>query len=151
MGLGVSLITEIMDAMAAKIATAVTNTSFPVQVHGRYVPNPTPPCIDMLPGQPSRENELAGFGDLMGGLIFTVRARVTTADNEAGQDLLLALMDDEHAFSIAGALEEDQTLNGTAVSVDVNALTGFIPYTDAGSEGQLLGCEWLVTVVKATS
>lgn len=151
MGVGVSGLAAIMDAMEAKITAAVASASFPVQVRGRLIPNPTPPCIDIVPGQPSRENELAGFGDLMGGLVFTVRARVTTADNEAGQDLLLSFMDDEHDLSIAEALEADQTLGGLVASVDVNALTGFIPYTDPGSEGQLLGCEWQVTVVNATS
>lgn len=151
MGVRVSGLTEIMDAMEAAITTAVASAAFPVQVRGRLIVNPTPPSIDIQPGQPSRENDLAGFGDIMGGLVFTVRARVTTADNEAGQDLLLAFMDDEHDLSIAAALEADQTLGGIVNSVDVEALTGYLPYSDPGGEGQLLGCEWLVTVVNAPS
>ena len=142
---------EIMDAMEAKITAAVASAPWPIQVRGRQLLVPTPPSIDMYPGQPTREDTFAAFGDLMGALVFTVRARVISADNEAGQELLLSFMDDEHDLCIAAALEVDQTLNGLVASVDVNALTGFIPYVDVDSAGQLLGCEWQVLVVNATS
>jgi hypothetical protein len=48
-----------------------------------------------IPADPSADAQLGAFGDLVGGELITVRARVGTADTDAGQDLLLALMDDE--------------------------------------------------------
>lgn len=142
---------EIMDGMAAKITAALAGAPWPIQVRGRMIVNPTPPSIDIFPGDPSRGNDLTGFGDVMGELIFTVRARVTTADNEAGQDLMLAFMDDEHDYCIAAALEADQTLNGLAASVDASDMSGMIPFLDPGGEGSLLGCQWTVLVVNAPS
>ena len=85
-----------------------------MQVTGRLNPNPTPPSIDVYPGDPFRDTPTAGFGQVGGELLFTVRARVTTVDNIAGQNLLLRLMDDEDDISVAGTLMEDQTLNGHA-------------------------------------
>ena len=103
----------------AVVGPAVTETE--VQVTGRMNPNPTPPSIDIYPGDPFRDTPTAGFQDVGGELLFTVRARVTTIDNIAGQDLLLRLMDDEDDISVAGTLMEDQTLNGLASSVFVEA------------------------------
>ena len=115
-------------------------------------PNPTPPSIDIYPGDPFRDTPTAGFQEVGGELLFTVRARVTTVDNIAGQDLLLRLMDDEDDISVAGTLMEDQTLNGLASSVFVESQTGYTRYLEGGTEsGGLLGCEWRVRVLRVTS
>jgi hypothetical protein len=105
----------------------------------------------MYPGDPSMDQELAAFSDLVGGEQITVRARVSTADNEAGQDFLLALMDDEDPLSILLALNDDRTLNGLASDVDVRGRSGYLSFPDAGGAGLLLGCTWDVVVIKAKS
>jgi hypothetical protein len=145
---------ELMDEMAATlravVGPAVADTE--VQVTGRLNPNPTPPSIDIYPGDPFRDTPTAAFGDIGGELLFTVRARVTTVDNIAGQNLLLRLMDDQDEISVAGTLMDDQTLNGHASSVFVEGNTGYTRYLDGGAEsGGLLGCEWRVRVLRVLS
>ena len=145
------LLDELAATLLAVVGPAVVETE--VQIVGRRNFNPTPPSIDIYPGDPFRESPgIAGFGETGGELLLTVRARVSTVDNIAGQDLLLRLMDDEDAISVASTLMEDQTLNGLASSVFVEANTGYVQYIDAGQEGAAyLGCEWRVRVLRVLS
>jgi hypothetical protein len=106
---------EIMDALADQIWEAINNVlDVDVQVEPRMVLSPTPPTIDMYPADPSTDPDLRAFTDMLGGELIVVRARVQTADHEAGQDLLLALMDDEDDLSIVRAIQADPTLGGLA-------------------------------------
>lgn len=147
-----SSLIEILDEMAATLDAIVGPVALgqdAVQVVGRLNLNPTPPAIDIYPADPFRGTESASFLD-RGELFFTVRARASTADNEAGQDILLHLMDDDDPLSVAAALEDDQTLNGLAGSVKVDGPTGFQPFGDSGAHGGILiGCEWTVTILNA--
>lgn len=143
---------EIMDELADQIRDVLDDvTDVAVQVEPRIVLNPTPPVIDMYPGDPSNDPELRGFADMVGGEILTVRARVSTADHTAGQDLLLALMDDEDPLSVMLAIKDDKTLNGLAADLDVRERSGYITFIDSVSDGALLGCTWQVVVIKARS
>ncbi len=147
-------LTDLLDAVANKIAAAIA-ASFDVvsevQIVSRRNFNPTPPSIDIYPGDPFRDIQTAAFGD-RGELILTVRARVSTVDNIAGQELLLRFMDDEDDISVATALEDDQTLNGLAGSVYVEGNSGYVQYIDGGVDGAaLLGCEWRVRVIRVLS
>ncbi len=143
---------DLMDEMAAQIRNAYTSvTDVDVQVEPRLVINPTPPCIDIYPGDPSRDTESAAFDDLTGGYLFTVRARVSTADSEAGQDLLLAFMDDTNDLCLVQALEDEPTLNGLADDLSVRGVTGYVLFPDLGGDGALLGCQWTVLVLAANS
>jgi len=149
MSLG-GLMDEMAATLRAVVGPAVTDTE--VQVTGRLNPTPTPPSIDIYPGDPFRDTPAAGFQETGGELLFTVRARVTTVDNVAGQNLLLRLMDDNDDISVAVALMDDQTLNGHASSVFVESNTGYTRYLDGGAEGGgLLGCEWRVRLLRVLS
>ena len=128
------LMDEMADSLLAVVGPAVTETE--VQVVGRLNPTPTPPSIDIYPGDPFRDTPTAAFGDVGGELLFTVRARVITTDNTAGQNLLLRLMDDTDDISVAATLMEDQTLNGLASSVYVEGNTGYTRYLDGGTESR---------------
>jgi hypothetical protein len=139
---------DLMDAMADKLETALGSAVN--QVVPRLNFNPTPPSVDIYPGDPFGGNQAAGFGQ-SGEVVFTVRCRATTADHEAGQDVLLAFMDGAGTLSIAAALEADQTLDGLAGSVYVEGPSGYTVYPDSGNEGGLLGCEFRVTVLRAFS
>lgn len=142
----------IMDGLADSIRTGVADvTDVDVQIEGRMVRSPTPPCIDMYPSDPSDDQDTAAFNEMVGGELITVRARVSTADAEAGEDLLLALMDDEDPLSVWAALEADPTLGGVASSVHVRARSGYRDFPDLSGEGSYLGCLWTVVVVKAHS
>lgn len=140
-----------MDEMADTLRTAYSGLDVDIQVEPRLVLNPTPPCIDIYPADTQRGTETAGFtaSGVDGELLFTVRARVSTADSEAGQDLLLAMMDDENDLCIAVPLSSDPTLGGLTSDLFVQPGTGYGLYTlpDGGS---LLGCQFIVAVVNNT-
>lgn len=143
---------EIMDEMAEQIRDWVSLvTDVDIQVEPRLILNPTPPTIDIYPGDLARDSETAAFEDLDGGYLLTMRARVSTADNTAGQDLLLSFMDDQSTLSLPAALLDDPTLNGYASSLDVRNQTGYVIYPDSGGEGALLGCQWTVLVLAGAS
>lgn len=143
---------DIQTAIADQIRSLVDEVdNLDVQVEDRMVLNPTPPTIDIWPGDPSVDQSFASFGEPMGADIFTLRGRVSTADSRAGQDLLLALMDDEDPLSLAAALDSDQTLGGLTTSLDITNVTGFVLIPDTSSEGAHLGCLWAITVIKARS
>jgi hypothetical protein len=137
-----------MDAMADQIRGVLDDvTDVAVQVEPRWVVNPTPPCIDIYPGDPATDQDLRAFTDLMGEPLFTVRARVGLTDNVANQDLLLAFMDDTDPLSIAAALDESN-LAGLASSVDVRSMSGYVRVVEGGD---YLGCLWQVVVTRAHS
>ena len=144
---------NILDEMADQIrAAVVTVTDVDVQVEPRMVPNPTPPTIDIYPGDSPRDRDTAGFAvDDDEGWYITVRARVGTADNFAGQDLLLALMDPTNALSVGQALYDEPTLNGYATDLDIVAQTGYIAIPDLDGAATRLGCQWTVRVVPAVT
>lgn len=143
---------EIMDALADQIRDALDDvTDVAVQVEGRMILSPTPPVIDIYPADPSNDQELRAFGDMVGGELLTVRARVNTADHEAGQELLLALMDDEDPLSIVQAIYDDKTLGGIAATLDCRGRSGYVTFIDTVAEAALLGATWDVVVVKAKS
>ena len=122
-----------------------------IQIDPKLVSNPTPPCIDIFP-DPNGFLERSTFGPGGGySALFIVRARVTTADQQDGQELLLQLLDPRGPLSLWAALETDATFAGTAEDSTVEEVSGFIPYDAAGGptayNGALLGCEWRLRVV----
>lgn len=142
----------ILDEMANTIRPIVEQVAdVTVQVEPRIVLSPTPPTIDMFPSDPSNDLELAAFADDMGGELITVRVRVNTADSGAGQDLLLALMDDEDDLSVVAALNDDPTLSGLASDCAFRGRTGYVIIPDPGGEAAYLGCLFQYVVIKAKS
>ncbi len=145
-----------MDEVANTLRTSFDGAQFAgqdlgVQVEPRLVLNPSPPCIDIYPGDPPRDDDTAGFRDIAGALILTVRARVDTADHVAGQDLLIAFMDDEDELNVALPLLNNYTLNGLANGVAVEPPTGFGLYPDVSGQQSWLGCQWRVMILNFTS
>jgi hypothetical protein len=145
------MLIDVLEALAANIQTAAdadTDVEYLQAVALRNF-NPTPPSIDIYPGDPSRDSfDTAGFTEIGGELDITVRARVTTADNAAGQLLLLRFMDDEDDLCIAGILQDDQTLGGLVSSVYVDGFTGFQLHDGAADGGPLMGAAWHVRVLR---
>lgn len=143
---------QLMEEMADQIRDAVSSvTDVDVQVEPRMVLNPTPPTIDIYPGDSARDQFSAAFDDIDGGYFFTVRARVNTADTEAGQDLLLAFMDDTNDLCLAQALYDDKTLNGYASSVDVRDVSGYRLFEHPSGEGAYLGFQFTALVLAGQS
>ena len=92
-----------------------------------------------------------GFGNGGADLFFTVRARVTTADSVAGQQLLYQMLEPE--TGVGAALTADQTLGGVVDSLYIGeegspGVSGLREYVeDVAVNGRLLGCEWRVRVL----
>jgi hypothetical protein len=148
----VATLAQLLTALADQIRDSLDDvTDVAVQVEDRMVISPSAPCVDVYPADPSADEQLGAFGDLIGGELITVRARVGTADTDAGQDLLLALMDDEDPLSILQAINDDRTLGGWAQDTHFRGRSGYTLFPDSGGEGVLLGCLWAVVAIKAQS
>ncbi len=145
---------ELREGIVAVLEDAiVAELGFAVQFSPRRLMSPTPPVIDMWPGNAGeqRDGAAAGFQDVNGALLFTVRARVAAADNEAEQELLYALCDEEDPACVAVALMADQTLNGLASSVEVLGPSEPTIYQDVAGQTPLLGVQWRVEILNVTT
>jgi hypothetical protein len=140
---------QILDEMADTIRPVMAATTETVQVEPRIVLSPSPPTIDIFPSDPSNDPELAAFGEDVGGELITVRVRVDTADSVAGQDLLLALMDDVDELSVVAALNEDPTLNGLTSDLAFRSRTGYVVIPNIQGDGAYLGCLFQYVAIKA--
>jgi hypothetical protein len=145
----VATLAAIMDALATQIRDDLDDvTDVAVQVEPRWVSNPTAPCIDMYPTDPSDDEDLRAFGEFLGGELVTIRARVDMGDTVAAQDLLLALMDDEDPLSLAAAVMSDPTLGGLTSAIDIRSRSGSVRSLESGDH---MGCLWNLVIVKARS
>lgn len=143
---------DIIVELADQVRTVlVAVDDIPVQVEPQYVLNPSPLTVDLYPGDPHRETDAAGFDDISGGYLITVRARINTPDFDAAYDVLLSLMDDMDDLSLAAAVLSDPTLNGYASSVDVRDFTGLRAYEHPSGEGAHLGFQVTVLVLAGDS
>jgi hypothetical protein len=146
----VATVAAIMDALAEQLSDELCGTANPqaipnLQVDGRMIPNPTPPAIDIYPADPFQVPQ--GFNSPNPTIYLTVRARVTTADSEGGQDLLLAMMDPDSSESVAQAILSSRTLGSTIGRLSVmDGPSAFGVFQDTGGDGNLLGCTWTVQV-----
>ena len=137
------MLREISDQLAAALITGVEVDE--LQVVSRFWINPTGPSIDIYPADPSQED--AAFGRFPKLTLWTIRARVSTSDHEANQDLLLQLMEPSGVTSVAAAILADLTLAGLAEGMDVDPPSGFNAYPALDGSGTgYLGCEWRVRV-----
>ena len=108
-----------------------------LQVTAGANPFPTPPSIDVFPGDPFLAE--AGFNRWKA--FFTVRARVSTVDTQAGQRLLWRLLDPHDPASVIAALAD------TVGFENDNPIAGYREYVeDSVQNGRLLGSEWRVSV-----
>ena len=145
----ISTLPEVYAALADQIAVGLANLDASygeLQVVPRRWFNPTPPAIDMYPADLAQEQMTFGFRGR--DAFVTIRCRVTMADEDAGQDLLLALSDTEGEASLMAALASDSTLGGTVDNSTVEEQLGFRVYEDVPGQGGYLGCEWRLRVVR---
>lgn len=145
------MIEEILTQMADQIRSAISTDDFPIQVEPGYILKPNTPTVDMFPGPVARGTEAAGFGDIAGELLITLRARVQPNDYDANQSLLYQFADETSDLSLLMALFEDQTLGGYAVSIDIRSTSGFQLYPLVDGSAFHLGFEYGLFVTPAFS
>ena len=143
---------DVLDEMQSVIETAYSGGDLDVQVHRRFVLSPTPPCIDLYPGDPSREDSTANMDDELGnpGYLITVRTRIATGDYDAAYDWLLETMDDESELCLP-LLFVDESLNGLAMDIDIRNASGLRAYEDVSGNGAFLGWQFQALVMAAKS
>lgn len=133
---------DIWQAIADQISSTLSGVD-DLQVQPSMMWNPTPPAIDIYPGDPF-------FADIAYGQVselgFVIRARVATPDREGAQNLLFSFMDPESTSSIRAAMFADPTLDGKAENSYCGPPSEFGFFTDPGGSA-LLGCTWLLTVL----
>lgn len=124
-----------------------------IHIEGRAFSAAEMPAIDMLPVAPGLlRDRLGGFGDLVdSGWSLNIRVRVSPADLYAGEDLLLAFMDDEDPLSIIKALDYDHSLGGVASDIAWGDWLGYMPFPSPTGDGELLGSRLPLLVIKASS
>lgn len=141
-------VSDVMVAIADQLTAELSPVVEGIQIDPKQVRTPTPPCIDIYPGDPFLVP--TSFGLTGAEAIYTVRARVTTADQQDGQELLLRFMDPATPESIWAALITDPTFGSTVDHSTVETVSGFIPYDvtgpGGGYSGSLLAAEWRVKV-----
>jgi hypothetical protein len=134
---------DVMAAIVEQLQTELAGLEG-LQVCSELVYNPTPPSIDVYPGDPFLEREAIGGWSAL----WIVRARVTTADQQGGQQLLLDLMDPSGPYSLRAALAADATFGNIVDDSTVEAgPSGYVAYRDQATVGDLLGCFWQLRVV----
>ena len=141
---------DILDHMADQIRTTVSVSEWSFQVEPRMVINPTPPTIDIYPGDPARDEETAAFGEMAGGHWINVRARVGVNDHVANQEVLLTLKDDAHEICLVQSLYDDPTLGGCVNDLQLANESGFVLTEGLNSEVHI-GVIWRFLVLPAHS
>ena len=150
------MLKEIMDAIADQLEANLSPTDGVVlHIEPRAFAIAETPAIDMLITSPTGlEAELAGFGQVYGGIPITIRVRVSTADVYAGEDMLLELMDWDGGLSIIAALDADRTLGGVVDSIrwaDGFPWTGYVDFPMSDDSGVLLGSLLPIVVLPSVS
>lgn len=139
-----------MDALAGQIMDVLCGTADPLieqlQVESEMLFNPSPPSIDIYPDETF--TAALAFGPGNREFFFKVRARVSTADSEGGQDLLKSMMDPRDVTSVELAIISDDTLGGVVEQAKVTEQSGFGLFSSIDPDGgNLLGCTWTVRVI----
>jgi len=152
----VAVVGGIAEAMADQIRAALEGHGWDFQVEPKWVINPTPPTVDVMPGDTSTESSESGaMGetavDMADGLWYTVRARVAPNDYSAGQEILYELLSPDSELSIVQALYDDPTLGGAAADVSFDSARGFLPFPTVDGGSFHIGVTWRFLVLPAFS
>jgi hypothetical protein len=136
----VATITAIRRGIAANLTQLGTNLG--IQVSAYALANPTPPTIQVLPGEVVYDRAMhRGLDDLT----FLVQALVQYGSDIGSQKRLDELLDPTGPKSLKTAVESDSTLGGIVSDVSVTNATGY--RVAQGANGPILLCEWSVQVM----
>ncbi len=140
---------EIMEAIIGQIEDTLGGTADPQVIEGlncypMLENNPTPPAIDIYPGDPAQEAIAFGRGNNQ--LAFDVRARINTPDSGGAQEVLLAMCDPQGTASVAMAITEDVTLGGTIDYLTVSGPSNYGTFIEPNGAGAFMSATWRVVV-----
>jgi hypothetical protein len=133
----VATITQIREGLATNLATI---SGF--QVSAYVLANPTPPAIQIMPGDITYDLALRrGLDEIT----MTVQAFVAFTADIGSQAKLDELLEPTGADSLKTAVEADRTLGGLVGDVHVLDASGY--RVAQGTNGPVLMCEWTVQVL----
>ena len=128
---------ELLEDVAAALEP-VKDEMEGLSIYPHWTDVPTPPAIDVYPGNPFQTG--AGFAPGRNRVFLTVRARAGMSDPASGQTTLLRLLDPDDPACVEKALADAD------LAVTEGGVSGFIQYADdAPANERLLGCEWRIT------
>jgi hypothetical protein len=128
----------IIDGIAASLDPLTAEVAG-LQITAFMNPSPSPPSLDVYPADVSGlPVSQYGWEEMV-----TVRARMTTPDDVAAQELLLSMMDADGPTSVISMLQADPTFGGVVGGSAVDERSGFQPYP-----GDYFGCEWRVRTIQ---
>ena len=140
------------DVLRSSVGASLAADDIDIEIEPRLVPTPSAPlCIDIYQSDLARSSAAAGFGDISGQYVLTVRARANPNDGDELQNILVDMLDDFHDLSVGAALESSRLLDGyaTDVSVDPDGFSGMLAFP--GVPNELVGATWRVLVGVAFS
>jgi hypothetical protein len=129
-------ITQIREGLAANLAALAG-----FQVSAYMLANPTPPAVQIIPGEVTYDLAMhRGLDEIT----MLVQAFVALSSDIGAQKRLDALLDPTGSNSLKTVVESDRTLGGIVGGLQVTNVTGY--RTAQGANGPILLCEWSVTV-----
>jgi hypothetical protein len=138
---------ELTAAIAGQLEQQLTIDEIPeLQVTALINYNPTPPAIDVYPADPFQEQ--IAYGAAMREAVFQIRARVSNADQDQGQTLLLQMLDPGSPLSVTAALTADPGFANNCQDSAVEGPSGVLDFPDPGGQGNFLtGALWRLRVI----
>ncbi len=124
------------------LRVALTTVGTDVQVSGYLLGQPTPPTLQVLPGEQTYDRAMHRGLDIR---TFTIQGFVAYNEGETSQRLLDELMAPTGIRSVKTALETDKTLGGVVSSLHVTSDSGYSMQLHPSGVWMLL-CEWTAEV-----
>lgn len=131
-----------LGAVRQAIATALANVGTDVQVSAYLVPQPTPPTLQVLPGEQNYDRAFKRGLDVR---TFTIQGFVAANEATETQERLDELMAPTGTRSVKTVLEADPTLGGVVSQIHVTRDSGYSMQLHPSGIWVLL-CEWTAEV-----
>jgi hypothetical protein len=136
---------SIRQGLANALAPLNTPTSW-IQITPYMIVNPTPPHIQIMPGEITYDIAGRRGGDE---LIFVVQGFVVANFDVNSQKKLDQMLADGGPMSVKALVEADRRLGGVIDDLRVRRNSGYNVYS-LQSRGPVLGADWEVEVVSST-
>jgi hypothetical protein len=135
----VATVTDIRLGLAENLRQLGNDTG--IQISPYALSSPTPPAIQILPGEILYDQAFRRGLDV---LTLLIQAFVSFTSDIGSQTRLDELLDPTGAHSLKTAVESDSTLGNLVADVSVTNATGY--RVAQGANGPILLCEWSVQV-----
>ncbi len=116
-----------------------------VQVSAYALANPTGPYVQVFGPDEVSFHRSMGTSTAHADWSIKIQAGVPLTTDRGAQELLDRMIESTGSASVRAAIEADRTLGGTVQDCIVTGVSGYAQYVTG--QGDVLGCEFLVTVL----